>query len=286
VVDLSAGVGGELAHYAQNNAGPHGAEPQIPLGRSGKLGSGAGTGTGTGLSATAADWQVVGYQERCDIPAAGDDDETSYWREYLLYNRELGFSFLVDSDEGWSWVRPLTGAPQVRGDTAQWQGVRYRKRWDYGARVTWVQGEFYWRVERDARAQVTDYDGSGADSSKRLSREAADHEVVWSAGSTLDAAVVATAFGIADTQAAALRRDATPLAHGGIGVGKIILIVLVVLVLIVLLSRCDSDRCDEYRQTFGSASNEYRQCVAQRSSGGVRTSGGSYGGWSSGGGHK
>ena len=30
------------------------------------------------------------------------------------YNRTAGFVFLVDSEEGWSWVKPLTGAPQQR----------------------------------------------------------------------------------------------------------------------------------------------------------------------------
>jgi hypothetical protein len=32
-------------------------------------------------------------------------------REYLLYNKIEGFAFLVDTEEGWSLVRPLTGAP-------------------------------------------------------------------------------------------------------------------------------------------------------------------------------
>ena len=45
--------------------------------------------------------------------AGGDDaeEETTFWREYLLFNQTEGFAFLVDTDEGWSIVRPLTGAP-------------------------------------------------------------------------------------------------------------------------------------------------------------------------------
>ena len=64
--------------------------------------------------------------------------------------------------------------------------------------------------------------------------------------------------------------------------------ILAGVVLIVLLSRCSGDHCDEVRNTFGAASAEYQQCLAQRGSGsGARTGGGSYGGWSSGGGgHK
>ncbi len=274
VVDISAGVGGQLKHYQQNNAGSDGAEPLIPLGRSGRL----------ALGGELADWQVVGYQERCDIPDSSED-ETTFWREYLLYNRLQGFAFLVDANEGWSWVKPLTGVPAVRGDKAQVQGVDYQKKWAYGAKVTWVQGEFYWRVRRDERAHVTDYEGRGGKPGARLSREQTGQEVTWSAGETMAASVVAQAFGIQPSGQAALQRDVAP-TGSGMGLAKVIIIILVVLLLVVILSQCGGDRCDSVRQTFGPASAEYQQC--QRSStSSSRTSGGSYGGWSSGGGgHK
>ncbi len=274
VVDVSAGVGGELKHYQQNNAGASGAEPLIPLGSTGTL----------GLGSAPAPWQVVGYQERCDIPDSSED-ETTFWREYLLYNRLEGFAFLVDTNEGWSWVKPITGAPNVRGDKAQWQGVDYQKKWAYGAKVTWVQGEFYWRVRRDERAHVTDYEGRGGKPGARLSREQTGQEVTWSAGETMAASVVADAFGIKPGGRAALERDATPVSSG-IGLAKVIIIILVVIVLIAMLSQCGGDRCDSVRQTFGPASAEYQQCQRSATSS-SRTSGGSFGGWSSGGGgHK
>ena len=34
-----------------------------------------------------------------------DDDEQTFWREYLLYHRSEGFAFLVDAEDGWSWTR-------------------------------------------------------------------------------------------------------------------------------------------------------------------------------------
>ena len=74
VIDVSQGVGADLAHYTQANSGHDGAEPQIPLGSSGKL----------ALDGREQVWQVVGYQERCDIPE-DDEEEQTYWREYLLY---------------------------------------------------------------------------------------------------------------------------------------------------------------------------------------------------------
>jgi len=282
VVDVSAGAGADLQHYQQNNAGVDGAEPLIPLGRTGMLALGATAAAGAG--AAPQPWQVVGYQERCDIP--DNDDETSFWREYLLFNRTQGFAFLVDSNEGWSWVKPITGAPAVRGDTAQWEGKTYRQRWAYAAKVTWVQGEFYWRVQRDERAQVVDYEVGKF----RLSREQTGSEVTWSAGETLDAATLVKAFDLTPASQAAVQRDAAPLSGGGgISLRTVLIVFFGILVLALLLSRCGSnDRCDEVRNTFGEASAEYRQCARSSSSGGgIRTGGGSYGGYSSGGGgHK
>lgn len=271
VVDISQGLGADLAFYQQNNAGVAGAEPRVPLGRSGAL----------ALGGPLLHWQAVGYLERCDIPGPGDD-ETSFWREYLLYNTTAGFAFLVDTDEGWSWMRPITGAPAVRGGTARWDGVDYRQRWAYAARVTWVQGEFYWRVPRDERAQVTDYEGSGSAARKRLSREQTAGEVSWSAGETLPAATVADAFGLARS---ALPGDVLPTAFKSSGVPKALIVFLVVMFAVIVLSQCGDDGCDEVRNTFGAASAEYQQCARNRGSG-TRTGGGSYGGWSSGGGHK
>jgi len=278
VVDISAGIGADLKHYQQNNAGTAGAEPQIPLGRSGPL----------ALGGPLLHWQVVGYLERCDIPAPGDDEETSFWREYLLFNTTAGFAFLVDSNEGWSWVRPITGAPALRSGQATWDNVVYRQKWEYDAKVTWVQGEFYWRVQRDERARVTDFEGTGSAAAQRLSREKTRSEVTWSAGATLAAATVADAFAIAPAARAAMQRDVSPTSFKAAGVPKALLIFVAVLAVVMLLSMCSDDECDQVKNTFGAASTEYQQCARNRGSGSSgRIGGGSYGGWSSGGGgHK
>lgn len=279
VVDLSGGVGADLAYYAQNNSGEGGLEPQIALGSSGTL----------ALGGAPLRWQVVGYMERCDLPAPGSDDEQTFWREYLLYHPTEGFAFLVDAEDGWSWVKPLTGVPQVRGEQAVWNGTAYRHLYTYEAKVTWVLGEFYWQVRREERATVSDYQGVQQMGRQRLSREKTASEVTWSAGETLAAATVADAFQIAPSQRAALNRDPAPLASpsatAGLSRSAIVAIVVIVLVMI-MISQCSEDRCDDLRDSFGAASAEYQQCVRNRSSGGFRTGGGSFGGYSSGGGHK
>jgi hypothetical protein len=284
VVDVSKGPGADLQHYAQNNSGAQGAGPLIPLGSTGRLALGV---------EGALDWQVVGYQERCDEPGADSDDEQSFWREYLLYHRTAGFAFLVDAEDGWSWVRPLTGAPVAKGQGASWNGVDYRKLYSYPAKSTWVLGEFYWQVRKNERAMVTDYAGPGG---AKLAREQTGQEVVWSAGQALDVKVVGQAFGIQPGALAAMRRDASPLSglapsslsgSGGMGLSQGVVILVVVVVVMLLMAQCSSDSCKQERQAFGEASAEYQQCQRNHSSGGFRSSGGSFGGFSSGGGgHK
>jgi hypothetical protein len=277
VIDVSKGVGGDLAHYAQDN----GMEPQIPLGRTGAIALG---------KRGALPWQVVGYVERCEVPQS-DDDEREFWREYLLYHRTEGFAFLVDANDGWSWTAPITGVPQRAGDGVKYEGDVYRKLYDYTGEVTYVLGEFYWRLERNERTFNTDYIGTGKASDKRLNREQTGsgdtQEIVWSAGERLAADDVVKAFNLAPEQRAALQRDASPTAFTPGALAKVFFWVFVLAVVLILFRCSDRDRsdCDALRDTYGDASLEYRNCLSN-SRGSGRTGGGSFGGFSSGGGHK
>ena len=156
---------------------------------------------------------MVGYAERCEVAGRDDDDEQSFWREYLLYHRSEGFAFLVDAEDGWSWSAPITGVPERAGDGVKYQGVLYRKLYDYAGKATYVLGEFYWKLERDAKTFNTDYMGTGAFGTRRLNREqtgqGADQEVVWSAGETLSADAVLKAFKLAPDKSASLAARCT-----------------------------------------------------------------------------
>lgn len=270
VVDVSQGVGGDLAHYVQEN----GSEPQIPLGSVGTL----------ALGKAPLAWQVVGYVERCELPD-GSDDEQTFWREYLLYHRSEGFAFLVDAEDGWSWTAPITGVPQLRGDSAVYQGATYRKLYTYTGQVTYVLGEFYWQLTREQRTLNTDYQSG----SKRLNREQTGDEIVWSAGDAMNAADILKAFRLGDDRRAALQRDALPSSGSGGLLAKIFFVMFVIAVLLMLF-RCgssSSSNCDGLRTTYGENSQEYVSCLnSNRSGSGFRTGGGSFGGFSSGGGHK
>lgn len=278
VVDVSKGVGADLSFYGQSNT----FEPLLALGSTATL----------NLGGHALLWQVVGAMERCDLPnKPGEDFEQSFWREYLLYNPQEGFIFVVDAEDGWSWMKPLTGAPKLKDDLVLWAGQGYKRRWSYPAKTTCVLGEFYWQVHRGEQAHVMDFEGQGVASRHRMSREQQGQEVVWSGGELLEASTLMDAFAIPADQRSAFNHDAAPLASGLDPARWPVLIFLIVagLIMFLAVSMNNNDRCKDTRTTFGESSAEYQQCLRQstRSGGGGSGSGGSWGGFSSsGGGHK
>ncbi|MEO8249583.1 MAG: DUF4178 domain-containing protein, partial [Burkholderiales bacterium] len=206
-------------------------------------------------------WQVVGFQHR--FGQAPGDDETFGWSEYLLYNQKRGFSFLVDSQEGFSLVKTASGAPKMAASnstTAKYLGTTYKLKYSYAAETDYAAGEFYWPVVRGQKTFNRDF----ANGDRLLSLEQTPKELTWSVGGMVQAAKVFDAFGIEDQRAALGKGDVKPFsAAPSIGCGTLIAILVLLVFLSLLLSMCSS----------GGA-------------GGYRSSGGSYGGWSSGGGHK
>ena len=270
LIDLSSGIGKELL-VAQQHAP---VRLVIPLGSMGKL--------------QGVDWQVVGFQHRLGKESSGDgqpgnkwvnasvnlsvfgpdeegeqDEEESFgWSEYLLYHRQRGFAFLVDSDDGWSLVRPTTGAPQLAHNqqSASYLGNTYALQSSYNATTTYVLGEFYWQVTRGQKTFNRDF----ANAQGLLSMEQSANEITWSSGDKLASTTVAQAFRM-NNQADLLQRDDPGpfVAASGLGMGTVVLLVFVLFIVVVLMGNCS-----------GSSGGAYR------------SSGGSMGGYTSGGGHK
>ena len=254
IIDVSQGIGGELRAAQQDEP----VQPLIPLGSLGLL--------------QGAQWQVVGYQHRMGTDPT-DPDEQFGWDEYLLYNRKLGFTFLVDSTEGWSIVKPATGAPVVggNGQSATYMGARYALKESYSAETNYVVGEFYWQVQRGQRTSNRDY----ANGASLLSMEQSASEVTWSVGGKVGSDVVTQAFKLEDRRDVFQRSDVGATSFKPAGNHIAIIIFVVVVLLVLLLSNCSSS-CDPNTQN----------CYNSGSGSGYRTSGGSWGGYSGGGGHK
>lgn len=251
LIDLSKGTGAELLDARQREP----VEPLIALGSTGRV--------------QGRPWQVVGFQHRMGSEPE-DPHEHFGWNEYLLYNAKMGFQFLVDAEDGWSLVKTTTGVPALGfgGKTATYLGSKYTLQYAYNAETTYVAGEFYWPVERGQKSFNRDF----AAGKSLLSQEQTPKEITWSSGSRMHAKVVADAFGLQDKFATLGKQDATP-ASAAKNSSQMLVVVAVLLVFLVLTWLENTNDCDPNVQNCATSS-------------GTRSSGGSWGGYSSGGSHK
>ena len=106
-----------------------------------------------------------------------------------------------------------------------------------------------------------------------LSLEQTPSELTWSVGNTIDSATVAMAFKLKDKQDLLKRTDVGPLSGSSSNpfMQQSFWWFVVIVLVFLAMSRCSSD-CDPNVENCSSSS--------------YRSSGGSFGGFSSGGGHK
>ena len=148
-------------------------QPQIPLGTRGTLNGRV--------------WEVVGYMERTD--------EEVVWAEYLLFNPYEGYAFLVDDGRRFSLGIMLDKYPSTMFGSVLLLDRRVYSRFGqpYPVRVTFVVGEFYWRVAVGETVVETDFVRPGT----MLSCEDYEPERPWTRLDMLDWGVAEKAFGIA-----------------------------------------------------------------------------------------
>jgi uncharacterized protein (DUF983 family) len=111
----------------------------LPLGASGKLGN--------------QDFTIIGVMRRAD-------DEGSSWTEYLLYGNRNGFTWLVETEDGWSRANVLDQWPEAKSlesQTATLDKADFSKLYDYNSVVTYAAGAFNWRVQVGDHTHVYEY---------------------------------------------------------------------------------------------------------------------------------
>jgi uncharacterized Zn finger protein (UPF0148 family) len=118
-----------------------------------------------------------------------------YWHEYLLYNAQIGFRWLVHSDNHWNFVETINAAEVTAiGNSVSYNSKTFKIFQDASAVVEYVKGEFYWRVEVGETVRAIDYVAPPL----MLSLEQTQNEMNWSLGTYMTNAEVEKAFGVSD----------------------------------------------------------------------------------------
>lgn len=165
-------------------------QPVIPIGATGDLPEGKMT--------------VIGAMSR-SVTIEGTQ---YFWSEYLLYNPQIGFRWLVHSDEHWNYVQAVPPGEVVEvARSAKFRGKNYKIFQDAPAKVECVLGEFYWKVEAGEAVRGVDYVSPPYILSKEVStsyvpdstnpeHHRATGEINWSLGTYVTPTQIEKSFGV------------------------------------------------------------------------------------------
>ena len=164
-------------------------QPLIPLGSTGDVPEGKMT--------------VIGAMAR-SVTVEGTQ---YFWSEYLLYNPQIGFRWLVHSDNHWNYVQAVPPGEVIESaKSAAYRGKNYKIFQDAPCRVEVVLGEFYWKVEAGEQVRGVDYIAPPYMLSKEVSTayvsddegktQRTTGEINWSLGTYIPVQQIEKAFSV------------------------------------------------------------------------------------------
>jgi DNA-directed RNA polymerase subunit RPC12/RpoP len=170
LIDVSAG---KLTMLQLLEKPPY--EPRLKLGSKGKLRD--------------IEWTVLAFLIRsCRV------EGTRYpWEEYLLWNREQGFRWLMMANGHWTFLTPIPAGECLFGARVAKRGAESFKQFQSVMATTeWVVGECYWEVAQGEQAFASEFVAPP----KSLNVDATENEATVTLGEMMTRDEVAKAFGL------------------------------------------------------------------------------------------
>lgn len=147
---------------------------------------------------TAGRWKGVRYEFVGFMRRGIEVDGLMYeWSEYLLHNIERGYAWITEYNGHYSFVTTAAEIPKSTSVFSTKPALRYLGRQfthfqRSKAEVTYLDGEFYWRVQLGDQNMCNDY----VDPPLILSSEQSGNELTWSVGEYVEAPELWKAFNL------------------------------------------------------------------------------------------
>lgn len=99
------------------------------------------------------DLTLIGVLQRSTTDDMGS---TYFWEEYLLSDEEGGYRWLACSEGHWTLMEPITGGSEIQ-PVVHFGGRAYRFYQHGEARITYLDGEFYWNAAVGQATYTADF---------------------------------------------------------------------------------------------------------------------------------
>lgn len=148
--------------------------PTIELGKKGKL--------------EGVEWTALAFLVRgCEV-----DGNEYLWDEYLLWNREHGFRWLMCANGHWTFLTPIpAGEVVATAFGATYKGVSHKFFQSVNTTTHYVLGECYWEVAQGETGWAAEYIAPPAS----INQDLTPNEVTFTVGKLLDREEIKKAFG-------------------------------------------------------------------------------------------